>query len=122
MTLKQIDEDISETLGDDAPSYSTIKQWCADSIRGRTSTEDNPRSGRPCEVSIDENVNAVLDTVIKDRRFTIRQLASVHNISKTSLERILLEHLHMNKVSARWVPRMLTADQKRVSTSTGLSQ
>lgn len=50
---------------------------------------------------------------MKDRRITIRRLAVVHDISKSSVERILHENLNMNKVSARWVPRMLTAEQKR---------
>ena len=44
---------------------------------------------------------------------TTRQLATVHSISKTSVERILHEHLNMNKVSERWVPQMLMTDQKR---------
>lgn len=113
LTPKEIHDDMTQTLGATCPSYSTVKQWCADFKRGRRSTEDEPRPGRPCEVTTEENVNAVLDTIMQDRRVTIRQLASHNSIPKTSVERIIHDHLHMNKVSARWVPRMLTEDQKR---------
>lgn len=30
-----------------------------------------------------------------------------------SIERISHNHFHMSKVSARWVPRLLTSDQKK---------
>lgn len=112
-TPKEIHEDMSQTLGDSAPSYSTIKHWCAEFKRGRVSTEDEPRPGRPSDVTTGENIEAVLDTIMQDRRVTIRYIAATHHISKTSVERIIHEHLHMNKVSARWVPRMLSEDQKR---------
>lgn len=47
-----------------------------------------------------------------DRRITIEKLAHIVQISRESVRVILHEHLHMNKVSARWVPRMLTIVQK----------
>jgi len=113
LTPREIHDDMVDTLGDSAPSYATVKRWCADFKRGRRSTEDEERPGRPNEVATQRQIDAVLDTVMKDRRLTIRKIAEIHSISKTSVERILHEHLNMNKVSARWVPRMLTPDQKR---------
>lgn len=56
--------------------------------------------------------NLVLESVMNDRRLTLEQLAEMHGISKRSVGRILHKTLRMKKVSARWVPRMLTADQK----------
>ncbi|CAK1591719.1 unnamed protein product [Parnassius mnemosyne] len=48
-----------------------------------------------------------------DRKVTIRHVAEVTGISYGSVQRILANELHMKKVSARWVPRMLTDEQKK---------
>ena len=101
LTPTDIHKDMQETLGDSAPSYAMVKKWCAEFKRGRTSVEDDPRSGRPREATTTEKADLGLDSVMKDRRITIRRLAVVHDISKSSVERILHENLNMNKVSAR---------------------
>lgn len=46
-TTEQVNLDLQETLGVHAPSYSTVAGWCAEFIRGRSNTNDDPRSGRP---------------------------------------------------------------------------
>jgi len=95
----QIHADMVSTLGDDAPSFSTVKKWAAEFKRGRESLEDDPRPGRPSTATIPENITRVHDMVMADRRLTTRHIASV---------------VGMTKVSARWVPKLLMADQKRV--------
>lgn len=62
---KQIHEVTAETLGDIAIASSTGKQWCADFKRGPKCTEYEARSVRPREVSTEEDVNAVLHTVMQ---------------------------------------------------------
>ena len=51
--------------------------------------------------------------VKQDRRITIKQLASETRISVGSVKKIIHGHLNLNKVSARCVQRLLTADQKK---------
>ena len=48
-----------------------------------------------------------------DRRVTERYIASTVGISQERVHSILTEDLEMRKLSARWVPRLLTVDQKR---------
>ena len=109
----EIHDDMVQTLGEDAPSYFTVENWYANFRHRIHSTEVEACPGRLSEVVTIRNVDAVLDSVMLDHRLTTRQLATVHSISKTSVERILHEHLNMNKVSERWVPQMLMTDQKR---------
>ena len=48
-----------------------------------------------------------------DKRRGMRSIASEVGISFGAVQTILTDILVMSKVSARWVPRMLTDDQKR---------
>jgi len=49
--LKEIHTILTETLGEHAPSYATIKNWVAQFKRGDFSTCDAPRPGRPKTVT-----------------------------------------------------------------------
>jgi len=44
----------------------------------------------------------------------VREIAETVGISKECVGYILHEELNMKKLCARWVPRLLTADQKRI--------
>ena len=113
MSTKVIYAELVETLGDTAPPYSTVARWCKEFNLGRTSTEDEHREGRPSTSHTAENVKNIENLVLADRRVTIRYLVETTGISYGSIQRILSNELNMNKVSARWVPRMLTAEQKK---------
>ena len=113
MPHKEIHEDFMETLGKESPFYSTVKKWAAEFKRGRESVEDNGRSGRPKDASTNENVKVVHILVMCDRRRDLRSIASEVDISFRAVQSILTSILGMTKVSARWVLRMLTDDQKR---------
>jgi histone-lysine N-methyltransferase SETMAR len=43
----------------------------------------------------------------------VREIAGTIGISKERVGYILHEDLNMRKICARWLPRLLTADQKR---------
>jgi len=49
---------------------------------------------------------------MNDRRLTVSSIANSVGISTGSVRSTLTENLSMKKVSARWVPRMLTDVQK----------
>ena len=50
--------------------------------------------------------------VNKDRRVTLQETANQFSIGKASAYQILHEKIGMSKVSARWVLKQLTEDQK----------
>ncbi|UYV70100.1 hypothetical protein LAZ67_7001795 [Cordylochernes scorpioides] len=82
--------------------------------RRRISTEDEHRPGRHVESVTQENIYKIHDLVMLDRRMAVRKIGETLGISKTTVDRIMREHLGLRKVSARWVPKLLTPDQKAV--------
>ncbi|GFS22822.1 transposase [Elysia marginata] len=66
---------------------------------------DEHCEGRPPSVVTEKNVSTVEKLIMQDRRITVKQLAFETKISIGSVETILHDHLNLNKVSARWVPR-----------------
>ena len=106
---------MKETYGDDAPSYDLVKRWHREFKLGRKSVETAPRPGRPPSAIDEASVRQVETAILEDRRITIRQIAQEVKISIGSVETIIHEHLHMQKVSARWIPRLLTPFQKQLT-------
>ena len=51
--------------------------------------------------------------VLDDWQMKVHEIAETIGISKERVGYILHEELDMKKLCARWVPRLLTADQKR---------
>jgi transposase len=117
-TAKEIHERIFPTLGDSCPSYEAIRLWVNEFKRGRTSIEDAPRSGRPKTAVVPKIIDKVHDMVLADRRVKVRELAEAVGISTERVHFILHHELHMKKICARWVPRLLTPEQKRIRMTT----
>ncbi|XP_022822885.1 histone-lysine N-methyltransferase SETMAR-like [Spodoptera litura] len=112
-SITQTKAKLDKYYGDSAPSISMVKKWFTEFRCGRTSTEDAKRSGRPVEVSTSETAEKIHDMVLADRRLKVREIVEAIGISHGSVVSILNDHLGMRKLSARWVPRLLTIDDKR---------
>jgi histone-lysine N-methyltransferase SETMAR len=102
-----------KVYGDSSPSFSTIKKWAAEFKRGPTSLQDDPSEGRPKSATPPEIIEQVDNMVLDDRRIKLHETAETIGISKECVGYILHEELDMKKLCARWVLRLLTADQKR---------
>ena len=115
-TPTQIKDELDSTYGDSTPSFTTVKFWAAnfEFKRGRKSLGDDERSGRPKTATNDENIAKVHQMVLDDHRIKVKEIAEVMDMSKERVCHILNQHLGMRKLSARWVPRLLTVNQKRV--------
>ena len=81
--------------------------------RGCTSCQDEHRCGRPNKMITTEMVKKIHNMVLDDRRLKVRELAVMVGISKSAVHRILTENLDMEKLCVRWVPRLLTMEQKQ---------
>jgi len=110
---KKIHAILTETLGEHALSYVTIKNWVAQFKRGDFSTCDAPRPGRPKQVTTPEIIDQIHELILEDLQISAKPIAEQLGISRDRLESIIHEDLEMRKVSAKWVPKCLNADQKR---------
>lgn len=115
---KEIFADMIETLGDQCPSYATIKNWVAEYKRGRSDVKDEHRPGRPISVTTPENIDSVHDMILENRRIGIKSIAEALHISYERVCHIIHHDLGMRKLSAKWIPRCLNVDQKRVRLTT----
>jgi len=51
LTPKEIKAEFNEVYGKSAPVFATVYTWVNEFKRGRTSTNDEHRSGRPVEIT-----------------------------------------------------------------------
>lgn len=111
---KTIHEEMVAVYQGSAPSLSTVQKWSSEFKRGRESIEDDPRSGAPATACTGESIKEVEKLVLEDARIKVKMMAEITKLSTGTIHTILHDHLNLSKVSARWVPRMLTAPQKKV--------
>lgn len=104
---------LQEAFRDQCLSRSRCHEWFKRFKDGRTSSADNPRSGRPSTSTDEEHVERVKTLVRSNRRLTIREMAEECNISFGSCQAILTQKLNMHRVAAKFVPRLLTDEQKQ---------
>ncbi|PNF29274.1 hypothetical protein B7P43_G08953 [Cryptotermes secundus] len=104
---------IQQAFGDDAMSNSRIKEWYNRFKDGRTSVDSEPRSGRPSTSRNENVIEQVRTLVMEDRRITVRELANEIGVSIGSVHSILTEDLCMRRVSVKFVPKLLTMEQKQ---------
>jgi len=121
LSPNEIAADMKVVIGDDAPSCATIYRWVAEFKRGRESIEDARRSGRRVETCTEENVQRVNDMLMTDRSLTVRYVAECMKLSHSTTHHIVTDILGYNKVCARWVPRMLTPENKQARLTTSHS-
>ena len=89
--------------------YATVKNRVAQFKRGDFSTCDAPRTGRPKTVITTEIIDQIHQLISEDRWISAKQLG----ISGERVGSITHEDVDMRKLSAKWVPKCLNADQKR---------
>ena len=104
---------LQETLGEYAPSYTTVKNWVAQFKCGDFSTCIAPRPGRPKIVTIPEIIDQIHELISDDRRISAKSIAEQLGISSERVGSIIHEDLDMRKLSAKQVPKCLNPDQKR---------
>ena len=89
------------------------QNWVAHFKSGNFSTYDAPRPGRSKTVTNPEIIDQIHEIIFEERRISAKSIAEQVGISRERVESIIHEDLDMRKLSAKWVPKCLKADQKR---------
>jgi len=98
--------------GDACFSLLQVYEWTRKFLNGVSSVADSPRPGQAHRPVTPEAIAAV-EAIVKDnRRVTVHEVAAHLDMSVASAHHIVHDVLQFRKVSARWVPRQLTAELK----------
>jgi len=103
---------LREQFGEQTLSKTQVYDWHKQCSNGREAVQNESHKRRLRTSVTDENIRAVTRLIAEDRRVSVKTIASEVGISYGSAQQIITDHLEYRKVSARWVPRLLNADQK----------
>lgn len=113
ITAEKILNEVHSHFGINSLSKSTVYRWFKAFTNGLDNVKDRNRSGRLQTAITSRNIAAVKTLMEDDDRYTVREIPYYLNISTGSTQTILTKELNLRKVCARWVPRLLTQDQKK---------
>ena len=105
-------EMLKQAFGDSCMTRSQTFEWFGRFKNGSSSTANDDRSGQPSMATTPSKLEQVRAAVNQDRCCTIHDLCAEVGIGYGSCQRILTEQLNMHRIAAKFVPRVLTQEQK----------
>ena len=105
------------TCRSSAPSYAQVKFRVGEFKCGRTSLEDEAKSGCPLDATDEKMCKKVWDLIYSDRRIQVEEIAQALGISHGSVSTILHDLLGMRKLTAHRVPKSLSDEQMATKAS-----
>ena len=104
---------LSNAYGAKAIKKTAVYKWFKRFEDGRENLLDDERSGRPITKTL-SHVAAIKELLDRDRRITIRDIVDRTDCSYGAVSMIIHDQLNMRRVCARWIPKMLNDEQKRL--------
>jgi hypothetical protein len=108
-------EMLREAFGEHSLGRRAVFEWHSRFKASPVSLEDDKRSGQPSISKMMENVEKIRELIHEGRHRTIHELADTNEISYEVCQEILTEILNMHRIEMKFVPRLLTNDQKQWS-------
>ncbi|XP_060822306.1 histone-lysine N-methyltransferase SETMAR-like [Bombus pascuorum] len=103
---------LTAQFGDQTLSRARVFAWHKKFKEGRELVENVEHDRRPRTSITEENIRTIRELLERDRRLTLSEMTAQVGISYGSCQTIVTKDLGFRKVCARWVPRLLTAEQK----------
>ncbi|UYV60871.1 hypothetical protein LAZ67_1002648 [Cordylochernes scorpioides] len=105
---------IKEAFGDAALSRSRTFEWFSRFLKGREKVNDDQHTGRPRSLRCKENKLKIKEFIKSNRIISIKDLSSETGLSVGLCHQIVTIDLDMIRTSSKFVPRILTEEQKEV--------
>ena len=109
----EVHADLQNFHGNGALKYATVCKWVRRFNDDQKSIKNDPRVGRPVSVLTEKNVATVKTLIEEDACYTVQEIGELSGIHSSSVLKILRERLGLHKICARWVPHLLTDEQKQ---------
>jgi histone-lysine N-methyltransferase SETMAR len=104
-----------QAYGEDCLSHMQCHEWYQHFRVGGTSIKDNPKSGQPSTSMGHNHVEKVHAVTCENRRLTVCEVSEEAGTCKSSCHTSLTEKLKMHLVATKFVPHLLTDEQKENS-------
>lgn len=120
LTQQQCYNRLRSKLSDKAPSKVTVYKWYNEFKRGRCSIKDQRHEGRPNSAVLPVTIDAVRRLINEDCHISYDEIQACLGIGRSSIHKIIREHLEMRKLYMFWIPCTLKPSEKecRVKWST----
>ena len=93
-------------------NQTSVFEWHQRFKEGRESVRDDERCGKNKEVRTPELIGQIKNFMEKDYRVSKETINAQFDVSVVSVNTIIREELKMQKICAKFVPRVLREDQK----------
>jgi hypothetical protein len=104
---------LHEAFGEHSLSWTAVFEWHSRFKASWVSIEDEERSGRPSTSKTTENVEKIWELIHENRRRTIHELSDTIEISCGGCQEILTENLNLCCIATKFIPQLLTNNQKQ---------
>ena len=108
-----IHRELVSVCGDSALDYSSVSRWMAKFKKGRVSSTDLPRPGRPSSSRMDANKERVENLILSNRRVAVEDICTHMGLTHGTVMRINEEDLQMTQVGAAGCQKCSTTARKK---------
>ena len=114
-SASEIKAELDTVYGENTPPYRTVVSWVSYFKEGRSGVKDETRQCRPVLTTSENDVATVQTIVQQDSRYTVGEISDLLGLSVSYVFIILKEKLKLQKICMRWIPHLLTPEQKKDS-------
>ncbi len=105
---------LQNVFGETALGKTQVRMWCRRFKEGdgHEPVTDLPQTGRPRTAIVKRTIDCVQQELDQDCRVSVRRIVENTGFSQGTVHRILKDHLHVRCLSCKFVPKILTTEQR----------